>query len=185
MLSFPQAALTLSKQKETEVVEPPSITLAVVETPLASPTPEPTPSPTALATAAPKKATPKPVPVSTPVATSDHADLMVAAGIAESDYGYVEYIINHEGSWVPCKTNGGAVDCDYYFTNEKGAWSAKNGRNKSYGICQALPGYKMASAGSDWQTSALTQLRWCNGYAIGSYGSWKKAYEAWLTKHWW
>ena len=34
----------------------------------------------------------------------------------------------------------------------------------AYGIPQALPGSKMASAGPDWQTSAATQIRWGLGY---------------------
>jgi hypothetical protein len=34
----------------------------------------------------------------------------------------------------------------------------------AYGIPQALPGSKMASAGANWQTSAATQIRWMIGY---------------------
>jgi hypothetical protein len=41
----------------------------------------------------------------------------------------------------------------------------------AYGIPQALPGSKMASAGSDWQTSAATQIEWGLGYIKGIYGS--------------
>ena len=107
----------------------------------------------------------------------------MAAGIAESDWGYVEYIIDHEGSWEPCKVNGGSINCDYYqFTN--GSWKALNNKNKSYGICQALPGYKMESAGSDWETNALTQLKWCNQYSQ-KYGGWSGSYHFWLRNHWW
>jgi hypothetical protein len=41
----------------------------------------------------------------------------------------------------------------------------------AYGIPQALPGDKMASAGPDWQTNGYTQIRWGVGYVDGSYGS--------------
>jgi hypothetical protein len=42
---------------------------------------------------------------------------------------------------------------------------------ESYGIWQANPGTKMASAGRDWATNPWTQLRWAVGYAVGRYGS--------------
>lgn len=41
----------------------------------------------------------------------------------------------------------------------------------AYGLPQALPGHKMASAGADWRTNPLTQLRWMRGYTRGRYGS--------------
>ncbi|HWS50653.1 MAG TPA: phospholipase [Microbacterium sp.] len=39
------------------------------------------------------------------------------------------------------------------------------------GIPQALPGSKMASAGSDWQSNASTQIAWGLGYIDSVYGS--------------
>jgi hypothetical protein len=52
-------------------------------------------------------------------------------------------------------------------------WSvtASNTTSGAYGIPQALPGSKMASAGADWQTSASTQIRWGLGYIQSTYGS--------------
>ena len=41
----------------------------------------------------------------------------------------------------------------------------------AYGIPQALPGSKMASAGPDWQSNPATQIRWGLGYIKGLYGS--------------
>jgi hypothetical protein len=41
----------------------------------------------------------------------------------------------------------------------------------AYGIPQALPGSKMASAGSDWQTDATTQIKWGLGYIQSVYGT--------------
>lgn len=96
----------------------------------------------------------------------DKVAIMLAVGIAESDYGYVDYIVSHEGGW------SGATKSNY----------AGSG---AYGICQALPGSKMASAGADWATNPVTQLKWCNSYAVGRYGSWAAAYNFWLSRHYW
>jgi len=41
----------------------------------------------------------------------------------------------------------------------------------AYGIPQALPGSKMASAGPDWQTNPATQIRWGLGYIKDLYGN--------------
>ena len=42
---------------------------------------------------------------------------------------------------------------------------------EAYGIPQAYPGTKMASAGPDWRTNPKTQLRWMIGYCRSRYGS--------------
>jgi len=41
----------------------------------------------------------------------------------------------------------------------------------AYGIPQSLPGNKMASAGSDWQTDPTTQIKWGLGYIKAQYGN--------------
>ena len=57
--------------------------------------------------------------------------------------------------------------------NAESGWnvSASNPSSGAYGIPQALPGSKMASAGADWQTNAATQIRWGLGYIRSVYGS--------------
>ena len=57
--------------------------------------------------------------------------------------------------------------------NAESGWnvSAANTSSGAYGIPQALPGSKMASAGADWQTDAATQIRWGLGYIRSVYGS--------------
>ena len=40
----------------------------------------------------------------------------------------------------------------------------------AYGLPQALPGHKMASAGADWQTNPKTQIAWMRGYVNSRYG---------------
>ena len=60
---------------------------------------------------------------------------------------------------------------DSLWAHESG-WSATAANpDGAYGIPQALPGSKMASAGADWQTNAATQIRWGLGYIKGLYGS--------------
>lgn len=102
-----------------------------------------------------------------------HQDWMADAGIAASDFGYVAYIVDHENrSWDPCKVQGGAVDCAY-------------SGNMGYGLVQATPGGKMVSAGADWRTNPITQLKWASSYAVKRYGSWKGAYDYWVSHHNW
>ncbi len=56
--------------------------------------------------------------------------------------------------------------------NRESGWRV-NAANSSgaYGIPQALPGSKMASAGADWQTNPATQIAWGLGYIAGRYGT--------------
>jgi hypothetical protein len=61
---------------------------------------------------------------------------------------------------------------DALWTSESG-WNpfALNSSSGAYGIPQALPASKMASAGPDWQTNPATQIRWGLGYIAASYGT--------------
>jgi hypothetical protein len=54
----------------------------------------------------------------------------------------------------------------------------------AYGIPQALPGAKMASAGPDWQTDAATQIRWGLEYIKSMYGSPCGAWDHELATGW-
>ena len=49
--------------------------------------------------------------------------------------------------------------------------TADNPTSSAFGIPQALPGSKMASAGSDWRTNPVTQVRWGLGYIESRYGT--------------
>jgi hypothetical protein len=61
---------------------------------------------------------------------------------------------------------------DSLYTRESN-WNvyADNPTSSAYGIPQALPGSKMASAGADWATNPVTQIRWGLGYIEDRYGS--------------
>ncbi|WP_243695177.1 lytic transglycosylase domain-containing protein [Agromyces protaetiae] len=64
-------------------------------------------------------------------------------------------------------------DCLVALWAKESGWrvNAYNAGSGAYGIPQALPGSKMASAGADWETSAATQIEWGLGYVQGRYGS--------------
>jgi hypothetical protein len=57
--------------------------------------------------------------------------------------------------------------------DRESGWNSQayNESSGAFGIPQALPGSKMASAGDDWQTNAATQIAWGLGYIAGRYGS--------------
>ena len=62
--------------------------------------------------------------------------------------------------------------CLYDLWMRESGWSydAENASG-AYGIPQALPGSKMASAGPDWQTNPATQIKWGLGYIKAIYGN--------------
>lgn len=97
--------------------------------------------------------------------SSNKQDLMAQAGIPQSDWKYVDSIISRESGW------------------RHTIWNSTG--SGAYGLCQALPGMKMISAGADWRTNPVTQLKWCHRYAISRYESWANAYSFWNAKHWW
>ena len=87
----------------------------------------------------------------TPVGTAQTyaAKAVAAKGWAPSEFSCLVSLWNRESGW------------NTHAANPSGA----------YGIPQALPGSKMASAGGDWQNSYETQIAWGLGYISGSYGS--------------
>ena len=79
------------------------------------------------------------------------AQQMVAdRGWADSEFQCLVSLWNRESHWNPFAYNAGSG---------------------AYGIPQALPGSKMASAGADWQTNPGTQITWGLGYIAGRYGT--------------
>jgi soluble lytic murein transglycosylase-like protein len=122
--------------------------------------------------------TPKPTPTPTPKVASSGgrggggggplfytgggapAEWMAAAGIPESDWGYVDYIVSHESGWNPNATNRSSGAC---------------------GLVQALPCSKVPGNGYN----PVDNLRWGTGYASSRYGGWAGAYAFWSKNHWW
>ncbi len=88
-----------------------------------------------------------------------HTDWMAAAGIAESDYGYAEWLIQKESGWNP---------------------SAMNRSSGACGLVQALPCSKL---GPNWDDPVVA-LRWGDAYVKGRYGGWAGAYAFWTANRW-
>lgn len=100
----------------------------------------------------------------TPAFGGNKYEWMKAVGIPESGWQYVDFIITRESGW---------------------RYTAVNSSSGATGLCQALPGSKMVSAGADYLTNPVTQLRWCHSYAIQRYQGWYSSYQFWLANHWW
>jgi hypothetical protein len=81
----------------------------------------------------------------------------------------------HKFHWKPAK--------QFKYLNR--LWERESGWNKyasnpytgAYGIPQALPGGKMASAGPNWRSNASTQIRWGLRYIRARYGSPRRAWN--------
>lgn len=67
-------------------------------------------------------------------------------------------------------------------------WNATNPSSGAYGIPQSLPASKLASAGSDWEGDAATQIRWMLDYIRNQrgweYGTPCKALQVRDTRGW-
>lgn len=76
--------------------------------------------------------------------------------------------------------------CFSNIVNHESSWNyrATNPSSGAYGLVQALPGTKMASAGADWQTNPATQIKWGLSYMNDRYGSPCGAWSFWQTNHW-
>jgi transglycosylase-like protein with SLT domain len=69
-------------------------------------------------------------------------------------------------------------------TRESGwNYTATNAASGAYGLVQALPGSKMASAGADWRTNPATQIKWGVNYMNSRYGSPCGAWSFWQVNH--
>ncbi len=77
-------------------------------------------------------------------------------------------------------------DCLVTLWDHESGWNvhADNATSGAYGIPQALPGSKMASAGPDWQNNAETQIKWGLGYISGRYGTPCGAWSSWQAAGW-
>lgn len=67
----------------------------------------------------------------------------------------------------------GQFGCLVNLWNKESHWNTHAGNPSSgaYGIPQALPGSKMASAGANWHDDATTQIKWGLGYISSRYGT--------------
>lgn len=77
-------------------------------------------------------------------------------------------------------------DCLVALWTRESGWNhlAENKSSGAYGIPQALPGSKMATAGADWRTNPRTQIIWGLSYIQGRYSTPCGAWAAFLAKGW-
>ena len=70
--------------------------------------------------------------------------------------------------------------------NRESGWNvhAENPYSGAYGIPQALPGAKMATAGPNWRSNARTQIRWGLRYIRAIYGSPRRAWAHEVADGW-
>jgi hypothetical protein len=73
---------------------------------------------------------------------------------------------------------------DSVWTHESGWGITAENPSGAYGIPQASPGSKMASAGSDWRTNPATQIQWGLSYIANAYGNPCAAWSFWQSHYW-
>ncbi|MGO4235661.1 coiled-coil domain-containing protein [Pseudarthrobacter sp. YAF2] len=109
----------------------------------------------------PQPAVPSPPPVVVP---------SVPGGAVNDPAGAKAYASGRLGyfGWGPDQ-----FQCLSQLWTKESGWltTATNASSGAYGIAQALPPGKYASAGSDWLTSYRTQIDWGLGYISDRYGS--------------
>ncbi|WP_217141274.1 transglycosylase SLT domain-containing protein [Streptomyces sp. AC627_RSS907] len=80
----------------------------------------------------------------------------------------------------------GQWQCFSNIVDHESSWNYKavNPSSGAYGLFQALPAGKYASAGADWQTNPATQIKWGLNYMDSRYGSPCEAWTFWQANHW-
>lgn len=129
------------------------------------PPPPPPPPPAPVASKAPTGGRAAPA-AGTPNPGSAQAiahDMVLARGWGEDQYSCLVSLWKKESGWNAF---------------------AMNKSSGAYGIPQALPGNKMASAGADWATNPATQITWGLGYITARYGTPCGAWGASQSKGW-
>ena len=89
--------------------------------------------------------------------------MLPAKGWGDDQYECLVWVWDHESGWQ---------------------WNAKNPSSGAYGIPQALPASKLASAGADWHENATTQITWGLGYVQSRYNTPCGAKTFWLSHNW-
>ncbi|WP_308493809.1 transglycosylase SLT domain-containing protein [Microbacterium terrisoli] len=112
----------------------------------------------------------KPKPKPTPTAPVQGSAASVGAPFVAPSPGTAQAI-----AYQMVKARGwgeGEFSCLVALWKRESGWRV-NASNSSgaYGIPQALPGSKMATAGSDWATNPATQITWGLGYISARYGT--------------
>ena len=113
------------------------------------------------------------VQVQSKVVTSRSATRTAISGSVAEYQAYAAQMCNSYG-WTQTD-----YECLVKLWNRESGWNpnAYNASSGAYGIPQAMPGSKMASAGSDYQTNYQTQINWGLGYIKSRYGNPQNAWN--------
>ena len=88
-------------------------------------------------------------------------------------------------TYVKNRVGAKGYDCINAVWTAESGWNPRAGSpSGAYGIPQAKPGSKMATFGSNWRTSPLTQVKWGLWYVTDRYGSAGDAYAFWQANGW-
>ncbi|MCG2798862.1 MAG: ubiquitin-like domain-containing protein [Cellulomonas sp.] len=122
-----------------------------------------------------------------PVTRVEHigtAEVAVAPAVTNVDPGSAQAVA--QSMMASHGWDDAEFACLVALWNRESGWrvNAENKSSGAYGIPQALPGSKMASAGADWQTNAATQITWGLGYISGRYGTPCSAYQHLQSSGW-
>ena len=105
-------------------------------------------------------------PLAAPAALNQYqsfAQTLAGTTWGPSQFPYLNLLWERESGWDPAATNPSSG---------------------AFGIPQALPAVKMASAGLDWATNAYTQIIWGIGYIHATYGTPQAAWAHELALGW-
>jgi len=96
------------------------------------------------------------------------------------------YSISEIQSMARQMVASGQWQCFSNIVDHESSWNyrAVNASSGAYGLFQALPGSKMSSVGSDWQTNPATQIKWGLNYMNERYGSPCDAWSFWQANNW-
>jgi uncharacterized protein YdaU (DUF1376 family) len=92
--------------------------------------------------------------------TNSKPNTTISGTKQESDWQYVDYIVNRESTWNPNAVNSSSGAC---------------------GLAQALP---CAKTGCAQYNDPVCALRWQLGYVNARYGGYAGAYSFWIKNHW-
>lgn len=158
---------------------------AAIPTPYTGPIPTHTPAPTPKATQHAPVSTPS--EISTPVeipavagqyffGTGKAAIKFAKLGDHAHQIAQLEYNLGKQAGFSDAE-----IGCEQSLTvMESGnSETALNSSSGAYGLPQALPASKMATAGGDWRTNPATQIAWLDGYADARYGGLCPAWDYW------
>jgi hypothetical protein len=117
----------------------------------------------------------------------ERAEAKAAASRSASDFPIQSsYSIAQIQAMAAQMVPSGQFQCFSNIVDHESSWNyrAVNASSGAYGLFQALPGSKMSSVGSDWQTNPATQIKWGLNYMNDRYGSPCDAWSFWQANHW-